>query len=54
MSYWHFVATKNSMQRVSQMGEERNRIFYIGSLVNDNLKVTKKYNKRVFSQRFKI
>ena len=27
------------------MGEERNRIFYIGSLVNDNLKVTKKYNK---------
>ena len=54
MSYWHFVATKNSMQRVSQMGEQRNRIFYIGSLVNDNLKVTKKYNKEFLAKDLKF
>ena len=46
MSYWHFVATKKSQNRVYQLGENKKRIFHIGSLVNDNLKLSKKISKK--------
>ena len=34
--------------------KKRNRIFYIGSLVNDNLKETKKYNKEFLAKDLKF
>jgi GDP/UDP-N,N'-diacetylbacillosamine 2-epimerase (hydrolysing) len=39
MSYWHFVATKNSKKRLIQLGENKRNIFNIGSLVSQNLKL---------------
>ncbi len=38
MSNYHFVATKNSKKRVTQLGENPRNIFFVGSLGVENIK----------------
>lgn len=44
LSYFHFVSTENAKKRVIRMGEDKKRVFLVGSLGVENLLIHRKKN----------
>ena len=42
LSYFHFVSTENAKKRVIRMGEDKKRVFLVGSLGVENLLIHRK------------
>lgn len=53
-SHLHFVANKAYYKRVIQLGEERNKVFNVGSLGVENLKKIKMLSKNEIENKLKI
>ena len=45
MANYHFVSTESYKKRLRQIGENKNNIFKVGALCNDNIKKIKTVNK---------
>ena len=54
MSYLHFAATIKSRKRILQLGENRNKVFNIGSLSLQNIKKLKLLNKKKFEKKYNV
>ena len=54
MSYLHFAATIKSKKRILQLGENRNKVFNIGSLSLQNIKKLKLLNKKKFEKKYNV
>lgn len=50
MSTLHFTSTEEYRKRVIQLGEEPERVFYVGSLGVENIKLQKLMNKKELAQ----
>jgi GDP/UDP-N,N'-diacetylbacillosamine 2-epimerase (hydrolysing) len=50
MSHLHFTATQEYKNRVIQLGEQPNRVFYVGGLGIDNIKKLKLLSKEEFEK----
>jgi GDP/UDP-N,N'-diacetylbacillosamine 2-epimerase (hydrolysing) len=54
MSYFHFVAAEDYKKRVVQLGENPNRVFFVGGLGIDSIKNTTFLTKKELEERFKL
>ncbi len=53
MSNYHFVSTESYKKRLRQIGENKNDIFKVGALCNDNIKKIKFVNKNLLAKNLK-
>lgn len=54
LSYIHLAATKKSAKRIIKMGEEKWRVFTVGSPGINNIKKQKVYNTKEWFKKFKL
>jgi GDP/UDP-N,N'-diacetylbacillosamine 2-epimerase (hydrolysing) len=52
MSELHFTSTKEYANRVVQMGEQPERVFYVGALGSENAKKLDLYDRDILSEKF--
>lgn len=54
MSYLHFASNKYSLNRILRMGEDKNKVFNVGTLSLDNLNKIKFLNKKSLERKLNI
>ena len=54
MSCFHFVTTENYRRRVIQLGENPERVFFVGALGLDSVKNTKLLSRKELEERFEV
>jgi GDP/UDP-N,N'-diacetylbacillosamine 2-epimerase (hydrolysing) len=53
-SHLHFVSTNSHKDRVIQLGENKNNVYFTGSIGVENIKKIKFYSKKYLENKFKI
>ena len=54
MSYFHFVTTEEYRKRVIQLGEDPERVFFVGALGLDSIKNTQLLSKKQLEEKFQV